>query len=306
MKGLISGYATFIMARKVTLTWRKKQGGEKQDTSVSKGFICQSKWGPLGAQIPQTRTMPQRVCLSSWLNSWWNWTWPNLTTQPESWTTSLISSSSNVGSHSLLRGALWQHKFWTFQCQQQQRQLLKEGRMEGGRDDHQSRNQQVHENLQKKVSVSINRLSQFHHSKLSSSYQEETCIAQQNHIEAHLTCTLKPLSLPLSLMPFFPAFQLMGRIQSTLWHSNSRTIWRLFLPHWTPLIKTWTRNRKNMKSQPDHSAGHREKRLISVTLQYSCEERWHFWRKRKEPETRRRGTAMASKCSSKMHRKASK
>ena len=33
----------------------------------------------------------------------------------------------------------------------------------------------VHENLQKKVLVSINRLTQFHHSKLSSSYQEDTC-----------------------------------------------------------------------------------------------------------------------------------
>ena len=33
----------------------------------------------------------------------------------------------------------------------------------------------AHENLQKKVSVSVHRLSQFHHYKLSSSYQEETC-----------------------------------------------------------------------------------------------------------------------------------
>ena len=120
----------------------------------------------------------------------------------------------------------------------------------------------VHENLQKKVSVSINRLSQFHHSKLSSSYQEETCIAQQNHIEAHLKCTLEPnLSLSLSLMPFFLAFQLVGRIQCTLWHSNSRTFWRLFLPHWTPSFKNLTPESEENEFAPDHSAGYRKKKV---------------------------------------------
>ena len=92
------------------------------------GFHLPEQIGPLGGQIPQTWTMPSKD-LSLWLNSWWNWTWSNLTTKPESWTTSLISSSS-VGNHSLLRGALWEHKFWIFQCQQQQRrQRLKEGGM---------------------------------------------------------------------------------------------------------------------------------------------------------------------------------
>ena len=100
-----------------------------------------------------------------------------------------LINSSNVGSHdSLLRGALWEQKFWTFNFNANNNNNNNGGggwRREGWLPSSES-TKHVHKNLQKKVSVSINRLLQFHHSKLSSSYQEETCP----------TLTLTPLNWP--------------------------------------------------------------------------------------------------------------